>query len=127
MPFDDILSYLGSPSSRIDLAESGDIGDGGGVYCFWDGPDCLYVGESGELRERIEGHRRGSNNWKLRLYIHRYGYRVQISCVYLPSESSALRVESAAIAYFDPRFNYRRPKWQMHRRNYSLPPWWSIQ
>ena len=78
-----------------------------GLYSFWLGTCCLYIGMSTQIRRRIYQHRMQEHNELLERYFKAFWLDIEASFVVLPNLSQAeLRtVERGAIRWLRPRAN----------------------
>ncbi len=76
-----------------------------GLYAFWLGGKCLYVGESGNLSQRLYQHRMQEHNAKLKKYFRAYHGDIQVSYCHLPNEENRFLLERAAIRQLRPTAN----------------------
>lgn len=78
-----------------------------GLYAFWLGGKCLYVGESNNLRNRLYQHRMREHNPKLERYFNAYPRDIKASYVALSNHAAHERraLERQAIRYLRPATN----------------------
>ena len=81
--------------------------DAQGLYAFWLGACCLYVGMSTKLRRRMHQHRVQEHNSDLDRYFKAFWADIEVSFVPLAgkSESELRAVERDAIRWLRPRTN----------------------
>lgn len=96
-----------------------------GIYSIWCGTQCIYIGSSNNLWQRLNTHKRASitksmredsKRWKcveLYEFINRYRPKIEFTYILTP----LLEAEEGLIALYKPRFNiqgvyskYRKPK-----------------
>ena len=78
-----------------------------GLYAFWLGRRCLYVGMSKDIRRRLHEHRVQEHNAKLKRYFIAFTLDIDASLVNLGdlSENEIRRLEQAAIHKLRPAAN----------------------
>lgn len=78
-----------------------------GVYAFWLGRACLYVGKSTDIGTRLYQHRMSEHNPKLQRYFHAWPRSIETSYAPLgdPSPRDLDRAEREAILHLRPRAN----------------------
>ena len=102
------------PELVLRIAEPTKIPKGPGIYIFRDKTGYLYVGESLNLRSRLEKHLDESDRQSLAMYLRMHGVQdTTIEIHAFPKDSRARKVtvrrayESELIASRKPRFNLR--------------------
>lgn len=83
-----------------------------GLYAFWVGSHCLYVGMSTNLGMRLYQHRRQPHNDLLTAYLRAWWKEIEASCVAMPDISPAClqQLEREAICALRPHANVAIPK-----------------
>lgn len=83
-----------------------------GIYAFWQGPLCLYIGMSIDIARRLRHHRLQEHNEALEKRLRAYWRDVDASHVVLPhyDERCLRAIESALIDTLQPRTNLVRPQ-----------------
>lgn len=76
-----------------------------GLYAFWLGGKCLYVGESVNLKNRLYQHRMQEHNTKLERYFNIYPRDIKASYVVLGDRQDRRTLEREAIRYLRPVAN----------------------
>lgn len=78
-----------------------------GVYGFWYGQYCIYVGktEGQTLKKRLTDHWKGSHNIDLQLWIDSKGAKLQVAFVEIENKKQISRYERYYIRFFQPLTN----------------------
>ena len=78
-----------------------------GVYAFWLGRSCLYVGKSIDIGNRLYQHRMNEHNPKLHRYFRAWPQNIETSYASLndPSTEDLDKAEREAILYLRPLAN----------------------
>ena len=74
-----------------------------GIYIFWSGKFCVYVGQARDLRARLLTHWKRSHNDDLHIWIKALGSRLCIS--YEVVNSDLGRAEQSRINRYQPHLN----------------------
>ena len=102
-----ILAALRSRQGSFIFGFHAAVGAVQGLYAFWLGGKCLYVGESSNLRNRLYQHRMWEHNPKLERYFNAYPRDIMASYVALTNHAARERraLEKQVIRYFRPVTN----------------------
>ena len=94
--------------SAFDFGFHSRVGKGrSGLYAFWSGSACLYVGKSTDIGRRLYGHRMQEHNTKLDQFFRAFSDQIEVSVVSQEECGSAdlLSLEGYFIRTFRPLTN----------------------
>lgn len=81
-----------------------------GLYAFWIGCCCLYVGMSGHIGKRLHEHLVRQHNRRLEIYLRGYCKDIEVTVAPVTNPAYLRGLEAEAILALRPRANKAIPK-----------------